>query len=429
MIERYSRKEIKEIWEEKNKYKIWLDIEIAATQAMEKLKLVPKGVSAKIKKKSTINVDRIHKIESKVHHDVIAFLTSITEKVGSEGKFLHKGMTSSDILDTCFNIQLVQSGKILKKDIDEILKILKAKSIKYKNTICIGRSHGIHAEPTTFGLKLAGFYEEFKRNKKRLENAITEVSTCAISGAVGTYANVDPYVEKYVASKLNLKIEPVSTQIIPRDRHAYYISVLAIIAGSIERISTEIRNLQKTELQEIEEYFGKKQKGSSAMPHKRNPVLSENLTGLSRYIRSAVIPSMENIVLWHERDISHSSVERIFAPDITIALDFSLNRLNEVVKTMKVYPQNMKKNINLLHGLHNSQKLLLKLTQKGLSRQLAYSIVQKNAMSAWGNKKSFFDILKKDKKLLKYLSIQELREVLETNNNNKLDWIFKNKIK
>ena len=280
MIERYSRKEIKKIWEEKNKYQIWLDIEIAAAQAMEKLKIIPKGVSSIVIRKAKINVDRIHKIESKVHHDVIAFLTSITEKVGPSGKFLHKGMTSSDILDTCFNIQLVQSGKILKKDIEEILKILKKKSFKYKNTICIGRSHGIHAEPTTFGLKLASFYEEFKRNNKRLENAINEVSTCAISGAVGTFANVDPYIEKHVAKKLSLKIEPISTQVIPRDRHAYYFSVLAIIAGSVERIATEIRNLQKTELQEVEEFFGKKQKGSSAMPHKKNPILSENLTGL-----------------------------------------------------------------------------------------------------------------------------------------------------
>jgi adenylosuccinate lyase len=293
----------------------------------------------------------------------------------------------------------------------------------------IGRSHGIHAEPITFGLKLGSFYNEFKRNLKRLEIAIEEISICSISGPVGTYDSVDPRVEKYVAKKLKLKCEDVSTQIIPRDRHAFFFSILGIIGSSIERFAVEIRHLQRTELLEVEEKFNLKQKGSSAMPHKRNPILSENLTGLARYIRSAVIPSMENIVLWHERDISHSSVERIFAPDITIALDFSLNRLNEVVKTMKVYPQNMKNNFNLLSGLHNSQRLLLKLTQKGLSRQVAYSIVQKNAMNAWNNKKSFFDILKKDKKLLKYISIQELREILETNNNNKIDWIFKNKIK
>jgi len=295
MIDRYARKELKKIWDEKNKYQIWLDIEIAAAQAMEKLKLIPKGVAVKVRKKANINVDRIHKIESKVHHDVIAFLTSITEKVGPEGRFLHKGMTSSDVLDTCFNIQLLQAGKIISKDINELLKVLKNKSLKYKKTICIGRSHGIHAEPTTFGLKLASFYEEFKRNKKRLKNAIEEISTCAISGAVGTFANIDPKVEAYVAKKLNLRVEPISTQIIPRDRHAFYFSTLGIIAGSIERVATEIRNLQKTELHEVEEFFDKKQKGSSAMPHKRNPILSENLTGLSRMVRSYVAPALENI--------------------------------------------------------------------------------------------------------------------------------------
>ena len=331
MIERYSRKEIKDIWEEKNKYQIWLNIEIAAAQAMEKLKLIPKGISSKVKRKAVINVEKIHKIESKVHHDVIAFLTSVTEKVGPDGRFLHKGMTSSDVLDTCFNIQLLQSGKIILKDINEILKVLKNKSIKYKNTVCIGRSHGIHAEPITFGLKLASFYEEFKRNKKRLEKAIDEISTCAISGAVGTFANIDPKVESYVAKKLNLKVEPISTQIIPRDRHAYYFSVLGIIAGSIERIATEIRNLQRTEVHEVEEFFDIKQKGSSAMPHKKNPILSENLTGLSRMVRSYVVPALENISLWHERDISHSSVERNIGPDSTITLDFALNRLKNIL--------------------------------------------------------------------------------------------------
>ena len=315
MIKRYSRKEIAKIWEEKNKYEVWLDIEIAVAQAMEKLKIIPKGVASKVKKKGKINVDRIHKIENKVHHDVIAFLTSITEKVGKEGKFLHQGMTSSDVLDTCFNFQLVQASKILNKDIDEILKVLKNKSLKYKNTICVGRSHGIHAEPTTFGLKFASYYEEFKRNKKRLENAIKEISTCAISGAVGTFANIDPKIEAFVAKKLRLKVEPISSQVIPRDRHAYYFSILAIIAGSIERVAIEIRNLQRTEIQEVEEFFHRKQKGSSAMPHKKNPILSENITGLTRLIRSYVAPSLENIALWHERDISHSSVERNIGPD------------------------------------------------------------------------------------------------------------------
>ena len=425
MIDRYSRKEIKEIWEEKNKYQIWLDIEIAATQAMEKIKIIPKGVSSKIRKKSVINVARIHKIENKVHHDVIAFLTSITEKVGSEGKFLHKGMTSSDVLDTCFNIQLVQSGRILKKDIEEILKILKSKSIKYKNTICIGRSHGIHAEPTTFGLKLASFYEEFKRNKKRLENAINEVSTCAISGAVGTYANVDPFVEKYVAKKLNLKIEPISTQIIPRDRHAYYFSVLAIIAGSIERISTEIRHLQKTELQEVEEYFGDKQKGSSAMPHKKNPILSENLTGLSRMVRSYVVPALENISLWHERDISHSSVERNIGPDSTITLDFALNRLKNILKNMNVYPKKMLKNLNITKGLIFSQRVMIELTKYGFSREKAYTIVQKNAQNSWKKNISLFESLSNDPTVNKKISNKSLSKMFDLSyHTKKINFIF-----
>ena len=367
MIERYSRKEVKKIWEEKNKYQIWLDIEIAAAQAMEKYKIIPKGISSKVRKKAKINVDRIHKIENKVHHDVVAFLTSITEKVGIKGKFLHKGMTSSDVLDTCFNIQLVQASKILIKDIDEILIVLKNKSLNYKKTICIGRSHGIHAEPTTFGLKLAGFYEEFKRNKKRLISAVKEISTCAISGAVGTYANVDPRVESYVAKKFNLMVEPVSTQVIPRDRHAYYFSVLAIIGGSIERVATEIRNLQKTELQEVAEFFDKKQKGSSAMPHKKNPILSENLTGLARMVRSYVVPALENISLWHERDISHSSVERNIGPDSTITLDFALNRLASILKNMTVYPKKMLENLNLSNGIIFSQRVMLELTKHGFT--------------------------------------------------------------
>ena len=426
MIERYSRKEIKEIWEEKNKYQIWLDIEIAAAQAMEKLKVIPRGVSSKIKKKSKINVDRIHKIENKVHHDVIAFLTSITEKTGPEGKFLHKGMTSSDVLDTCFNIQLIQSGKIIQKDIDEILKVLKSKSIKYKNTICIGRSHGIHAEPTTFGLKLASFYEEFKRNRKRLENAISEVSTCAISGAVGSFANVDPYVEKYVAKKLNLRVEPISTQVIPRDRHAYYFSVLAIIAGTLERAAVEIRNLQKTELQEVEEYFGKSQKGSSAMPHKRNPILSENLTGLSRMVRSYVIPALENISLWHERDISHSSVERNIGPDSTITLDFALNRLKNILKNMNVYPKKMLHNLNITKGLIFSQRVMLELTKYGFSREKAYKIVQKNAQNSWKKNISFYESLSKDPIIKKKISNKNLIRMFDLKyHTKKVNFIFK----
>tara|TARA_Y100000590_G_scaffold447974_1_gene583979 strand:+ start:1849 stop:3141 length:1293 start_codon:yes stop_codon:yes gene_type:complete len=426
MIKRYSRKEIREIWEEKNKYQIWLDIEIAAAQAMEKLKVIPRGVSSKIKKKSKINVDRIHKIENKVHHDVIAFLTSITEKTGPEGKFLHKGMTSSDVLDTCFNIQLIQSGKIIQKDIDEILKVLKSKSIKYKNTICIGRSHGIHAEPTTFGLKLASFYEEFKRNRKRLENAISEVSTCAISGAVGSFANVDPYVEKYVAKKLNLRVEPISTQVIPRDRHAYYFSVLAIIAGTLERAAVEIRNLQKTELQEVEEYFGKSQKGSSAMPHKRNPILSENLTGLSRMVRSYVVPALENISLWHERDISHSSVERNIGPDSTITLDFALNRLKNILKNMNVYPKKMLHNLNITKGLIFSQRVMLELTKYGFSREKAYKIVQKNAQNSWKKNISFYESLSKDPIINKKISSKNLIRMFDLKyHTKKVNFIFK----
>jgi len=426
MIDRYSRKEIKKIWEEKNKYQIWLDIEIYTAQVMEKLKLIPKGVSSKVRNKAVINVQRIHTIESKVHHDVIAFLTSITEKVGSEGKFLHKGMTSSDVLDTCFNIQLLQSGKILIKDINEVLKVLKNKSLKYKNTVCIGRSHGIHAEPTTFGLKLAGFYEEFKRNKERLEKAVDEISTCSISGAVGTFANIDPRIESYVAKKLNLKVEPISTQVIPRDRHAYYFSVLGIIAGSVERIATEIRNLQKTELQEVEEFFDTSQKGSSAMPHKKNPILSENLTGLSRMVRSYVAPALENISLWHERDISHSSVERNIGPDSTITLDFALVRLKNILKNMNIYPKKMIKNLNITKGLIYSQRVMIELTNHGFSREKAYRIVQRNAQKAWAKNISFYECLSKDSLINKKISNKDLNNMFDINYHTKrINFIYK----
>ena len=413
MINRYSRKEIRNIWDEKNKYQIWLDIEIAAAQAMEKIKIIPRGVAIKVKRKAKINVDRIHKIENKVHHDVIAFLTSINEKVGKEGRFLHKGMTSSDVLDTCFNIQLLQAGKILLKDIDELLKVLKNKSLKYKNTICIGRSHGIHAEPTTFGLKLASFYEEFKRNRKRMKNAIDEISTCAISGAVGTFANIDPKIESYVAKKFNLKVEPISTQIIPRDRHAYYFSTLGIIAGSVERVATEIRNLQKTEVHEVEEFFDKKQKGSSAMPHKKNPILSENLTGLARMVRSYVLPSLENISLWHERDISHSSVERNIGPDSTITLDFALDRLKNILKNLNVYPKKMLDNLNITKGLIFSQKVMIELTKRGFSREKAYALVQKNAQNAWKKNISFYESLYKDSLINKKISNKDLMKMFD----------------
>ena len=426
MIDRYSRQKLKNIWDEKNKYQIWLDIEVAAAEAMEKLKVIPRGVAIKVKKKSKINVERIHKIESKVHHDVIAFLTSISEKVGPDAKFLHKGMTSSDVLDTCFNIQLLQAGKIILQDIDDLLKILKNKSFKYKNTICIGRSHGIHAEPTTFGLKLASFYAEFKRNRIRLEEAIKEISTCAISGAVGTFANIDPSVESYIAKKFKLKVEPISTQIIPRDRHAFYFSVLGIIASSVERIATEIRNLQKTELQEVEEFFDVKQKGSSAMPHKRNPILSENLTGLARMVRSYVTPALENISLWHERDISHSSVERNIGPDSTIALDFSLNRLKNILKNMNVYPKKMLKNLNITKGLIFSQRVMIELTKYGFSREKAYAIVQKNARNAWNKNISFYESLSKDSLINKKISNKDLVKMFDINYHmKKINFIYK----
>ena len=413
MIKRYSRNEIAKIWDEKNKYQIWLNIEIAAAQSMEKFGIIPKGVASKIKKKAKINVDKIHKIESKVKHDVIAFLTSITEKIGNEGKYLHKGMTSSDILDTSFNLQLVQASKILSKDIDEILRILKKKSFKYKNTICVGRTHGIHAEPTTFGLKLTSFYEEFKRNKKRLTSAIEEISTCAISGAVGNFANVDPRVEKYVAKKLNLRVEPISSQVIPRDRHAYFFSVLAIIAGSVERIATEIRNLQKTEVQEVEEFFEKQQKGSSAMPHKKNPILSENLTGLARMVRSYVIPALENISLWHERDISHSSVERNIGPDSTVTLDFALNRLKDILENMNVYPKKMLKNLNITNGIIFSQRVMLELTKHGFSREKAYTIVQKNVQNSLKKNISLYESLINDTLINKKISNKDLIRIFD----------------
>ncbi len=426
MIERYSRKEIKNIWEEKNKYKIWLDIEISAAEAMEKLNIIPRGVSRKIKKKAKINVKRIHQIEAKVHHDVIAFLTSITEKVGFEGKFLHQGMTSSDVLDTCFNIQLIQASKIIDNDISQILNVLKKKSLKYKNTICIGRSHGIHAEPTTFGLKLASFYEEFKRNRKRLNDAVNEISTCAISGAVGTFANVDAKVEAHVAKKMNLRVEPISTQIIPRDRHAYFFSILGIIAGSIERVATEIRNLQRTELQEVEEFFSKKQKGSSAMPHKKNPILSENLTGLARMVRSYVVPALENISLWHERDISHSSVERNIGPDSTVTLDFALNRLKNILENMNVYPKRMLKNLNITNGLIFSQRVMIELTKHGFSRERSYFIVQKNAQKSWGKNISFYECLCKDPLINKKISNKDLYRMFDLSyHTKKLNLIFK----
>ena len=430
MIERYSRKEIKTIWEDYNKYSLWLDIELAAAESMEKLKIIPKGVVKKVKSKAKINVKRISQIEDKVKHDVIAFLTSITEKAGKEARYLHKGMTSSDVLDTCFNLQLKQSGEILLKDIDQLLQSIKKQATKHKYTLCIGRSHGIHAEPITFGLKMLTFYQEFLRNKKRLKESVKEISTCAISGAVGTFANIDPRVESYVAKKLKLTVEPVSTQVIPRDRHAQFFSTLGIIASSIERFAVEIRHLQRTEVLEVEEFFGKKQKGSSAMPHKKNPILSENLTGLARLIRSTVIPALENIALWHERDISHSAVERNIGPDATITLDFALFRLSNVVKNLNIYPKNMKKNLDITNGIFFSQRVLLELTTVGFTREEAYKIVQKNAMQSWEDNSSFYDKIVSDKKITNKIPVNKLKKLFNFSyHTKKINVIFKRCLK
>ena len=426
MIERYSRKELKDIWSEKNKYKIWLDVEIAAAEAMEKYKIIPKGVASVVKKKGRIKVKRIHEIESKVKHDVIAFLTSITEQAGIKARYLHQGMTSSDVLDTALNIQLAQSGKILLTDIDKILSVLKRQAKKYKMTPCIGRSHGIHAEPITFGLKLASFYAEFLRNKERLKNSIDNISTCAISGAVGTYANINPKIEVYVAKKLKLIPEPISSQIIPRDRHAHYFTTLGIIASSVERVATEIRHLQRSEVYEVQEFFSKDQKGSSAMPHKKNPILSENLTGLARIIRGHVIPALENVALWHERDISHSSVERSIGPDVNITLDFALVRLANLIDKMVVYPKKMLENLNLTHGLVFSQEVMLELTKTGMSREKAYKLVQGHAKNSLANKIDLIELLKKDKNIIDKIPVNKIQKIFNYDKHFKnVGYIFK----
>ena len=426
MISRYSRKELVSIWSEENKYKIWLDLEIAAAEAMEKYKIIPKGVASLVKKKGKIKVKRIHDIEAKVKHDVIAFLTSITEQAGLKARYLHQGMTSSDVLDTTLNIQLVQSGNILLRDIDKILSVLKKQAKKYKLTPCIGRSHGIHAEPITFGLKLASFYEEFKRNKLRLKDAIENVSICAISGAVGTFANINPKIETYVAKKIKLKAEPISTQIIPRDRHAHYFAILGIIAGSVERVATEIRHLQRSEVYELQEYFSKDQKGSSAMPHKKNPILSENLTGLARMVRSYVIPALENISLWHERDISHSSVERNIGPDANITLDFALVRLSGILEKMIVYPKTMIKNLNLTRGLVFSQEVMLELTKSGFAREKAYRLVQSHAKASFAKNTNLLTLLKSDKSITSKISEKRLDKIFTYDKHLKnVNYIFK----
>ena len=426
MIPRYSRAPMKEVWSSKTKFQIWLDIELYASEAMEKLGTVPKGTSKKIRSKAKINEKRIDKIEREVKHDVIAFLTSIAEYAGEPARFLHQGLTSSDILDTAFNVQLMKSAKIINVELNNLLKSLKKLSLKYKNTPCIGRSHGIHAEPTTFGVKMVSFYKEFERNKKRFELATKEISICAISGAVGNYAKIDPRVEQVVAKKLGMSCETISTQIIPRDRHAVYFSTLGIIASSIERLATEIRHLQRTEVLEVEEFFSKGQKGSSAMPHKRNPVLSENLTGISRLIRSYVIPSMENITLWHERDISHSSVERMMAPDANVLTDFSLARMTNIISNLVVYPKNMMINLNKLNKLPMSEGLMLALTQKGLPREKAYKMIQRNAMEVWKSGKDFSKLLIEDKEVRQHLSVKEINQILDINHSiKKTNQIFK----
>jgi adenylosuccinate lyase len=386
MIPRYSRPEMVDIWSPETKFRIWFEIEAHATTKLAELGVVPKEAAEIIWEKgnaATFDVDRIDEIERTTKHDVIAFLTHLSEIVGPEARFVHQGMTSSDVLDTTLSVQLARAADLLIADVDTLLAALKRRAYEHKNTITIGRSHGIHGEPTTFGVKLAEAYAEFERNRARLVSARTEIATCAISGAMGTYANIDPQVEEYVAEKLGLTVEPVSTQVIPRDRHAMFFATLGVVASSIERVAVEIRHLQRTEVLEAEEYFSPGQKGSSAMPHKRNPVLTENLTGLARLVRGMVTPALENVALWHERDISHSSVERMIGPDATVTLDFALARLAGVIDKLVVYPQNMRRNLDLLGGLHNSQRMLLALTQAGYSREDSYAAVQRNAMKVW----------------------------------------------
>ena len=415
MVPRYSRKEMVEIWSDVSKYSIWLDIEIHALEGMEKVGIVPVGTAKIVKEKAKFDSKRIDEIEAEIKHDVLAFLTNISESVGPEARFIHQGMTSSDVLDTCLNIQLKRAGELLLNDMDLLLSSIKSQALKYKKTICVGRSHGIHAEPTTFGLKMLQAYAEFSRNKRRLELSVEEISSCAISGSVGTFANIDPSVEKHVAKALGLKVEPVSTQIIPRDRHAAFFSTLGIIASSVERLATEIRHLQRSEVLEVEEFFSSKQKGSSSMPHKRNPVLTENLTGLARVVRSSVMPALENISLWHERDISHSSVERFIGPDATITMDFALNRLNNVVENMVVYPDNMMKNLEKFNGLVFSQRVLLSLTQKDISREDSYLMVQRNSMKVWNGEGTFYELIKKDEEICSILSDDEIDDIFDLN--------------
>ena len=408
MIPRYSRPEMARVWSEENRYRIWFEIEAHACDAQAELGIIPESAARAVWQRGAFEIERIDEIERETRHDVLAFLTNLAEHVGPEARFVHQGMTSSDVLDTCLAVQLKEAADVLLADLDALLAVLKRRAFEYKLTPVVGRSHGIHAEPTTFGLKLAGHYAEFARSRARLAAARKEVATCAISGAVGTFANIDPRVEAHVAKKLGLEPEPISTQVIPRDRHAQFFMTLALIAAAVERLATEIRHLQRTEVGEAEEYFAPGQKGSSAMPHKRNPVLAENLTGLARLVRSAVVPALENVALWHERDISHSSVERMIGPDATVTLDFALSRLAGIIDELIVYPDNMRKNLDRLGGLVHSQRVLLALTQKGAAREDAYRLVQRNAMKAWAGEGDFLNLLKTDKDVRKHLSEAEL---------------------
>jgi adenylosuccinate lyase len=414
------------IWEPDNRFRIWLEIETLACEAQAELGVIPADAVKVIREKGNFDIPRIDAIEAEVKHDVIAFLTSVAEFVGPEARFIHQGMTSSDVLDTCLSVQMVQAADLLLADLDLLLASIKVRAMEHKHTVCIGRSHGIHAEPVTFGLKLASWYAEMKRNRRRLRAARETIATGAISGAVGTFANIDPFVEEYVCARMGLRPEPVSTQVIPRDRHAEYFCTLAVIASSMERIAVEVRHLQRTEVLEAEEFFSKGQKGSSAMPHKRNPILSENLTGQARYVRALCLPALENVALWHERDISHSSVERYIGPDATVALDFSLRRLNGLVKNLVVYPANMQKNLDQMKGLIYSQKILLDLTQAGVSREDSYRLVQRNAMKVWEQGKDFLAELLADSEVVGALGEAKIRESFDLNYHLKhVDTIFR----
>ena len=428
MIPRYARAAMTEVWSADTKFRIWFEIEAHAADAMAKLGIIPKEAAAKIWEKgksAKFDVERIDEIEREVKHDVIAFLTHLSEIVGPEARFVHQGMTSSDVLDTCLAVQLRRAADLLIDDVNLLLVALRTRAFEHKYTPTIGRSHGIHAEPTTFGLKLAGYYAEFQRARARLETAREEISTAAISGPVGTFANVDPAVESYVAAKMGLRSEPVSTQVIPRDRHAAYFATLGVVAASLERLATEIRHLQRTEVGEAEEFFSAGQKGSSSMPHKRNPILTENIVGLSRMVRSYVTPALENVALWHERDISHSSVERFIGPDATITLDFALARMANVIGKLVVYPERMQENLDKTRGLVHSQRVLLALTQKGMGREESYAVVQKNAMRAWNGEGTLLDLLKADDEVSRLLSVKELEKLFDLVHHYKqVDMIF-----